>query len=48
MIKNLLAAIGLAVVSQKGYEFYREYTALKHEKERGGEQHLKTPSVVSE
>lgn len=35
MIKNLLAAIGLFVVSQKGYELYREYSSLKREKEQG-------------
>ncbi len=34
MIKNILAAIGLFVVSQRGYELYREYSELKGEKER--------------
>lgn len=28
-MKNLLAAIGLAVVIAKGYELYREYSDLK-------------------
>ncbi|PBJ16609.1 hypothetical protein BSG18_25710 [Pseudomonas ogarae] len=30
-MKNLLAAIGLFVVLQKGYAFYREYTDLKRD-----------------
>lgn len=43
MLKNLLAAIGLFVVGQKGYELYREYNSLKREKEQG----LMSPSATS-
>jgi len=32
-MKNLLAAIGLAVVLKKGYELYREYNELKQDKQ---------------
>jgi hypothetical protein len=31
IMKNLFAFIGLCVVLKKGYEFYTEYTDLKHE-----------------
>lgn len=30
-MKNLLAVIGLFVVLQKGYAFYREYSDLKRD-----------------
>lgn len=30
-MKNLLAVIGLFVVLQKGYAFYREYSDLNHD-----------------
>lgn len=30
-MKNLLAVIGLFVVLQKGYEFYREFSDLKRD-----------------
>ncbi len=30
-MKNLLAVIGLCVVLQKGYAFYREYSDLKRD-----------------
>lgn len=33
MLKNILAAVGLYFVVQKGYEHYREYSELKREKE---------------
>lgn len=32
-MKNLLATIGLFVVLTKGYEFYREYSEMKRERE---------------
>jgi hypothetical protein len=32
MLKNILAAIGLAVVAKTAYEHYCEYSALKREK----------------
>lgn len=31
MTRNILAAIGLAVVAKKGFEFYCHYQALKRE-----------------
>lgn len=33
MLKNILAAIGLAVVAKAAYEHYLEYRGLKCEKE---------------
>jgi hypothetical protein len=33
MIKSVLAAIGLLVIAQKGYEFYCDYQGLKQENE---------------
>lgn len=33
-MKNLFAVIGFAVVVKKGYEWYREYSELKREKEQ--------------
>jgi hypothetical protein len=32
MLKNILAAIGLAVVAKAAYEHYREYSELKRER----------------
>ncbi len=32
-MKNLLATIGLFVVLAKGYEFYREYSDMKRERD---------------
>lgn len=34
MVRNLLAAVGLYVVMQKGYEFYCHYQELKAENRR--------------
>lgn len=34
-MKNLLAVIGLFVVVQKGYAFYREYSDLKRDAKSG-------------
>lgn len=33
-MKNLFAVIGLCVVLKKGYEFYREYSELKRDRQR--------------
>lgn len=34
MVKNLLAAVGAAVIVKKAYEFYREYSRLKQENQQ--------------
>ncbi len=38
MLKNLLAAIGLFVVSRKGYEWYTEFQDLKEKAARADAQ----------
>lgn len=40
MLKNILAAIGLLVVSRKGYDWYTEFQDLKKKSgpRRGGSQ----------
>jgi len=38
MLKNVLAAIGLFFVAQKGYAHYQQYSALKRENEELQEQ----------
>jgi len=32
-MKNIFAVIGFIVVAKKGYELYREYREMKHERE---------------
>ncbi|MCG8393403.1 MAG: hypothetical protein MI745_09990 [Pseudomonadales bacterium] len=44
MLKNLLAAIGLFVVSRKGYEWYTEFQDLKERAARAEEQHKSNTS----